>query len=77
LIALDELLVSLAGDLSPDVGSVVDGVRVHVTTMDLDLPMEVRIAEGGRLLATLPRNRLATGFDLPAARMSLRLRSES
>jgi hypothetical protein len=41
--------------------------------MDLDLPMEAQIASDGRLLATLPRNRFATGFDLPPARMSVRL----
>lgn len=60
----DALLADAGGDTGP---------RVEVTDVSLELPVETRIAPGGRLLATLPRNRLATGFDVPAARIALRI----
>jgi hypothetical protein len=77
LTSLEELLVTLADDLAPDAGSADEGLLVHATDVDLDLPMEAVIAPDGRLLATLPRSRIATGFDPPAARLSVRMRRET
>ena len=44
--------------------SVRDGDEaVHVSSVDLALPVETRIGKDGTLMATAPRGRLATGFD--------------
>lgn len=40
-----------------------------VTDLDLDVPVETRIAADGSVLMTLPRGLLATGFSLPLGRL--------
>jgi hypothetical protein len=49
------------------------GESLGVTAIDLELPMEWRIGGGAGLDASLPRGRLATGFDPPLGRLRLAL----
>jgi hypothetical protein len=64
---LDHLLAGV-GALAPAPPS-----GLALTRLELDLPLEVRIGDGAVLLASLPRGRLATGFDLPRGRIRARL----
>lgn len=48
------------------------GLAVQVTSLEITCPIEARIGAGGTLLASPPRGRLATGFDLPHARLRAR-----
>jgi hypothetical protein len=49
-------------------------LRVAVTALDLDVPIETRFAEDGVVLATLPRGVLATGFETPVGRLRVHCR---
>lgn len=69
---LEDLLSDLLDALPPDAGGADDGVRVLVTSVDVDVPIESRIAPGGQLRACLPRGRLRTGFELPLGRLGAR-----
>ncbi|MEQ1568418.1 MAG: hypothetical protein ABMA64_22470 [Myxococcota bacterium] len=44
-----------------------------VTEWTLDAPIEAQIARDGSLELSLPRGRLATGFDPPLGRLALRV----
>jgi hypothetical protein len=70
--ALDHLLVALTDLVPVGVGSKADDLFLHVRTLDLTLPVEARIESGGQLQASLPRGRLATGFDPRLARIHAR-----
>ena len=67
-----DLVVSLVARFPIEAGDAASGVLLEVTEVDLRLPIEVRITEGGELTATAPRGRLATGFDLPHAHIAAR-----
>lgn len=64
---IDHLLAGV-GALAPAASS-----GLALTSVELDLPLEARIGDGAVLLASLPRGRLATGFDLPRGRIRARL----
>ena len=69
---LQELVANL-GDALP--GAVVDAdsrTGLGVTGVELELPVEWRIEAGGELAGSLPRGRLATGFDPALGRLRLR-----
>jgi len=65
-----DLIVGLASHVPTGSGSPESGALVSVAAMDLSLPLEARIAGGATLLASLPRGRLATGFDVPLGRLT-------
>lgn len=44
-----------------------------VTSVDLDLPIEHRVAPGAKLELSLPRGVLSTGYVLPHGRLRLHL----
>lgn len=68
---LDELLADVVGAL---VGQFEAASAEHrVVDLDLTLPIESRFATGTGLLASLPRGRMLTGFQVAATRMRLRL----
>lgn len=60
---LSELLTALADRVASTVVSEEAGLALHVSQLDLELPLEAQIGPGGELAASLPRGRLATGFD--------------
>jgi hypothetical protein len=60
---LSELLTALADRITPAVTSEEAGLALRVSQLDLELPVEAQIGPGGELAASLPRGRLATGFD--------------
>lgn len=63
---LEELLVELAGSVSPHIGDVRGNVQV--TDAEVSLPIETG-SGGGFLLASLPRGRLLTGFASATSQM--------
>jgi hypothetical protein len=67
-----ELLVALAGMVPARAGSRQAGLALRVSSLDLTLPIESRIEPGAELKASLPRGRLATGFDPPLGVLSAR-----
>lgn len=68
--SLHALLLELVEGLPGDAGSPADGVAVRVDTVDLALPIELRFDGRGHVGASLPRNRLATGFDAPLSKVT-------
>jgi hypothetical protein len=64
-----EVLDQVTAPLPLEAGDAAAGARVTVRTLDLDLPLEMRIEDGAELRASLPRGRMATGFDLPLGRI--------
>lgn len=71
MIALADLVIALIDAVPPDVGGPAAGVRVEVDDLAVALPVEARLAADGRLCASAPRGRLATGFDPPVGRIEL------
>jgi hypothetical protein len=69
LVPLADLLVGVTAALPIAAGG---ETGISVVAMDLDLPVETRIDRGGELHASLPRGRMATGFDLPHGRVVAR-----
>jgi hypothetical protein len=69
-------LAQLAERVAGSAGGADEGVRLRVTSLDLDVPIESRIVGGGLLEASLPRGLMATGFDLPHGRVSARFTVE-
>ena len=65
MIALEELVVALLDNVPRDTGSAGDGVRVEIDEVAMTLPVEVRFGARRGLVASAPRGRYATGFDLP------------
>jgi hypothetical protein len=68
---LEELVVGLADGLPGGLGDARSGVRVESTVLDLVIPIEVHVDAGGMVRASLPRGRLATGWDVPHSRLQL------
>jgi len=56
---LDELVVSIVAELPLGEGDLV------VSSVELALPIEPRLAKTGALEASWPRGRMVTGFDPP------------
>jgi hypothetical protein len=67
--SLGELLAAVTAMLPLEAGSAAAGASVAVSTLDLDVPLEARIEAGAELRVSLPRGRLATGFDVPLGRL--------
>lgn len=67
-----ELIVKLAGLVPERAGSPEAGVSLRVAGLDLSLPVESAIGHGGELAASLPRGRMATGFDPQLSTLTLR-----
>lgn len=66
--AFGDVLIDLLGELSPTLRRDEEATGVLVVGVDLDVPLETRISSRG-LEATVPRGRLATGFDVPLGRL--------
>ena len=73
--SLETLLVGLAEQLPEGAGGPDEGVAVTVTAVELDVPIESRLAPG-RFEATLPRGRWKAGFDLPHGQLYARFARE-
>jgi hypothetical protein len=72
VIALEELLLSLIDTVPLEASG--DGIAIEVDELELALPVESRFGADHRLLATVPRGRIATGFDAPTGEMSVAFR---
>ena len=73
----DELIAALAGLVPAAAESAEAQLALTAADLQVDVPLESRIVDGGRLLASLPRGRVATGFDPPLGRMRARFRAEA
>jgi hypothetical protein len=71
--ALGELIVHLASLVPERASAPGEALEVQVSALEVTLPFEARIEHGAELRASLPRGRLATGFDPPLCQLSLRL----
>lgn len=69
---LGELLVALANEIPSGADSAQAGLSLSVQSLDIDLPVEAHIGPGAELSASLPRGRLATGFDPPLCKLMAR-----
>lgn len=69
---LESLITELG--LSMPAAAVAPGSRegVGITAIDMDLPVESAIGDGAALSLSLPRGRLATGFDPHHGRLRVR-----
>jgi hypothetical protein len=67
-----ELIVAITELMPPAVESVEGDVALRVSTLEVDLPIEAHIGAGAALGVSLPRGRLATGFDLPLGKVTAR-----
>lgn len=70
MIALEELLVAMIGELP------VAGGDLVVAAVELELPIESRLDAHGHLEASWPRGRFGTGFDPPLGAIQLHLTVE-
>jgi hypothetical protein len=69
---LEDLILGLADGIPDDAGGPEAGIRVELTSIDLEVPVETLLGLDGRVHATLPRGRLATGHDPIHSRIALR-----
>ena len=67
-----ELLTALAERIEHAVASPEAGLALRVSQLDLEVPVVALIGPGGELTASLPRGRLATGFDPLLGKVSAR-----
>lgn len=65
MVDIDILLTELGDALNMCAGSRENGVAVRVTSAVIDIPAELGMTGEGKLLGSLPRGRLATGFMNP------------
>jgi len=73
---LEALIVGLVDSLPGDAGGPEHGIRVEITSVDLEIPVEAGVDAAGLVRASLPRGRLATGYDVELCRMALRFTVE-
>jgi hypothetical protein len=66
---LDALVDAFVAPATHDV----PGLGIRVAEVRLDLPVEARLAGGASVELSLPRGRLATGFDRPRSRIRVEL----
>jgi hypothetical protein len=69
--SLEQLLTELVDNLPADAGSVAEGIKVAITTVEVILPIESRL-NGGHFGACWPRGRWQSGFELPAGSLATR-----
>jgi hypothetical protein len=62
---IEQVLVDLADSVLARAGGPEAGVAIRVTRFNLDVPCELRLNTRAGLDASMPRGRLATGFDPP------------
>jgi hypothetical protein len=62
--SLGQLLLELVDQLPAEAGGPADGVRVAITTVEMDLPLESRLIDGS-FAASLPRGRWRSGVEMP------------
>ena len=74
--ALAEMVVAMIDALPIAAGDPEDGLRLAVTSLDVAFPIEASLGERGDIVASAPRGRLATGFDLPHGRITARFTVE-
>ncbi|HSR98203.1 MAG TPA: hypothetical protein VLM79_14190 [Kofleriaceae bacterium] len=67
---LDELVIAVIAELPLGEGDLV------VTSVELTLPIEPRLARTGALEASWPRGRMVTGFDPPLGTLEVTLTVE-
>lgn len=68
---LEELLLSLLDTVPLEADGADAGLRLEVDEIELSFPIESRLARDGRFLASVPRGRIATGFDLPHGELAV------
>lgn len=77
---LGETLGEIAGSaLGMTGGELRDAGMVRVTSIDLDLPLDLRLgrdADGPVLIGDLPLFRLRTAFDTEPARLTIRFQAK-
>jgi hypothetical protein len=66
---IEHVLVDLADSILARAGGSEDGIEVHVTRFDLEVPCELRLNARAGMDASMPRGRLATGFDPPLGQL--------
>ena len=66
---IEQVLVDLADSILARAGGSEDGIAIHVTRFELDVPCELRLNGRAGLDASMPRGRLATGFDPPLGQL--------
>jgi hypothetical protein len=66
---VEHVLLDLADSILARAGGAEEGVAIHVTRVDLDVPCEMRINARAGLDASMPRGRMATGFDPPLGQL--------
>ncbi len=62
---IEHVLANLVESILARAGGPEDGVALRVTRFDLEVPCEMRLNRHAGLDASMPRGRLATGFDPP------------
>jgi hypothetical protein len=75
--AFGDLIVALIEQLPMGVLDAAGTTSVEVTSVALDLPLETRLGRGAEVRASLPRGRLATGFQIPLGRLSAHFQTEA
>ena len=74
---LEHVLVELATAVGATERDARLGAGVVVDRACVDVPIEARLFAGGELFASLPRHRLATGFDAPFTRLAAHFAEEA
>lgn len=69
MMRLDELLTELADALPTGAMDPVSHEGLGVSAVELTLPVESQIHQGANLALSLPRGRMATGFDVAHGRL--------
>jgi hypothetical protein len=73
---LEELIVDFAAGIPEDEGGPEAGIRVEITSVDLTVPIETHVGDDGLVRASLPRGRLATGYDVLHSQLVMRFDRE-
>jgi hypothetical protein len=69
---LEDLIIGFAESIPDDAGGPEYGIRVGITQIDLSVPIETHVDGRGMVRASLPRGRLATGYDVEHSQLVLR-----
>ena len=73
---LEELIVGFAAGIPEDKGGPEAGVRVEIVSVDLTVPIETHVGHDGLVRASLPRGRLATGYEVLHSQLVMRFDRE-
>ncbi len=72
---LDDWLDDMLADLPEAVADAGTGEGLAVVDFEVQVPIEARVRAGG-LSVSVPRGRLATGFDAPRGQLRVRVGRE-